>query len=85
MTVSPVAAGPARPPDHRRGMDESCAAVNDVDLEWFRITVEKALRVTEVEVGLRGAVRRLLLGVLPKRALEAVAQHFLHGDPVGIR
>jgi len=50
--------------------------VNDVDLEWFSHNGGESLRVTEVEVGLRGAVRRLLLGVLPKRALEAVARTF---------
>lgn len=50
--------------------------VNDVDLQWFSHEEKQDLRVREVEVGLRGAVRRLLLGVLPKRALEGFARKF---------
>ncbi|MGI4756902.1 MAG: magnesium transporter MgtE N-terminal domain-containing protein [Janthinobacterium lividum] len=50
--------------------------VNDVDLVW---EVEHdsvcKLRIAEVEVGLRGAVRRLLKG-LPHRLVEAAAHHF---------
>ncbi len=50
--------------------------VNDVDLVW---EVEHdsvcKLRIAEVEVGLRGAVRRLLKG-LPNRFVEAVAHRF---------
>jgi magnesium transporter len=55
--------------------------VNDVDLQWFapetgsQDAVED-LRVREVEVGLRGAVRRLLQGALPKSAIDAVARRF---------
>ena len=50
--------------------------VNDVDLQWFTNgDVEKEdLRVREVEVGLRGAVRRLFKGALPNPALEALAR-----------
>jgi Mg/Co/Ni transporter MgtE len=48
--------------------------VNDVDLQWFSHEEKQDLRVREVEVGLRGAVRRLLLGVLPKRVLDGVAK-----------
>src|SRR5580698_5274618 len=58
--------------------------VNDVDLQWFSPEGADAastggaedLRVREVEVGLRGAVRRLLLGVLPKQALDSLARKF---------
>lgn len=52
--------------------------VNDVDLHW-EVGEEKAvplsLRITEVEVGLRGAVRRLLKG-LPSSAVERAASRF---------
>ena len=50
--------------------------VNDVDLEWFPQNGSEDLRVREVEVGLRGAVRRLLKGVLPKQALDSLARKF---------
>jgi magnesium transporter len=50
--------------------------VNDVDLQWFSHDNVEDLRVAEVEVGLRGAVRRLLVGAVPKRMLEAVARRF---------
>ncbi|HEX3436559.1 MAG TPA: CBS domain-containing protein [Pseudacidobacterium sp.] len=50
--------------------------VNDVDLQWFSLEEKQDLRVREVEVGLRGAVRRLLLGVMPKRALDRLAKQF---------
>jgi magnesium transporter len=43
--------------------------VNDVNLRW-QSNGNEQLCVTEVEVGLRGAVRRLLSGTLPKRTLE---------------
>lgn len=43
--------------------------VNDVNLRW-QSNGNEQLCVTEVEVGLRGAVRRLLSGALPKRTLE---------------
>ena len=45
--------------------------VNDVDLE-FDAAKEKILRVHGVDVGARGAVRRLLRGVAPKLALQAL-------------
>lgn len=48
--------------------------VNDVDLQWFKQDGIEDLRVREVEVGLRGAVRRLLQGALPAAALDAVAR-----------
>ena len=50
--------------------------VNDVDLVW---EVEDdsicRLRIAEVEVGMRGAVRRLLKG-LPHSLVESLARHF---------
>jgi magnesium transporter len=49
--------------------------VNDVDLEWFSQDGEaEDLRVREVEVGLRGALRRLFKGTMPKQALESLAR-----------
>ena len=50
--------------------------VNDVDLQWFKQDATEDLRVREVEVGLRGAVRRMLQGALPAGALDAVARRF---------
>ncbi len=50
--------------------------VNDVDLRWFTQDGVEDLRVCEVEVGMRGAVRRLLQGTLPKQALGSVARQF---------
>src|ERR1700759_4658889 len=50
--------------------------VNDVDLQWFSRDEKQDLRVREVEVGLRGAVRRLLLGIMPAHALDPFARQF---------
>jgi len=51
--------------------------VNDVDLQWFSANGEpEDLRVREVEVGLRGAVRRLFKGALPAQTLESLARRF---------
>jgi magnesium transporter len=58
--------------------------VNDVDLQWFAPEGADAastggaedLRVREVEVGLRGAVRRLLQGTLPKPTIDSLARRF---------
>src|SRR5271155_2201548 len=50
--------------------------VNDVDLQWFPQNGHEELRVSEVAVGLRGAIRRLLKGVIPRNALESFAMHF---------
>ena len=48
--------------------------VNDVNLRWEpNGNAGEQLCVSEVEVGLRGAVRRLLSGAVPKRALESLA------------
>lgn len=50
--------------------------VNDVDLIWeFDNTGVCDLRIAEVEVGMRGATRRLLRG-LPAGAVERVAHRF---------
>ncbi len=48
--------------------------VNDVDMVWEGVANGKALtlRIAEVEVGLRGAARRLLKG-LPATAVERIA------------
>jgi CBS domain-containing protein/sporulation protein YlmC with PRC-barrel domain len=48
--------------------------VNDVDLQWFTTGNVEDLRVSEVETGLRGAARRLLVGTLPKQTLEALVR-----------
>ena len=55
--------------------------VNDVDLQWYSPedashSGSEDLRVREVEVGLRGAMRRLLQGALPRNAIDAVARQF---------
>jgi magnesium transporter len=55
--------------------------VNDVDLEWLGRGGAHLLRVAEVEVGLRGAFRRVFKGVLPRARLEAVSRKF---SPRGI-
>ena len=48
--------------------------VNDVDLIPEPVNGGTGLKVAEVDVGLRGAVRRLLKGVAPAHAIEAVVQ-----------
>src|SRR5271155_3266818 len=50
--------------------------VNDVDLQWFSRDEKQDLRVREVEVGLRGAVRRLLLGTMPRHVVDRLARQF---------
>ena len=50
--------------------------VNDVDLEWMGKGAAHLLRVAEVEVGLRGAFRRVFKGVLPRARLEAISRKF---------
>jgi magnesium transporter len=50
--------------------------VNDVDLEWTGEGSAHLLRVAEVEVGLRGAFRRVFKGVLPKTTLEQLSRRF---------
>src|SRR5580658_4459126 len=48
--------------------------VNDVDLEWFGPGTVHLLRVAEVEVGMRGAFRRVFKGVLPRAKLESISR-----------
>ncbi len=55
--------------------------VNDVDLEWLGRGSAHLLRVAEVEVGLRGAFRRVFKGMLPRARLEAISRSF---SPRGI-
>jgi len=55
--------------------------VNDVELEWMGQGGVHLLRVAEVEVGLRGAVQRLFKGMLPRRAIDALATRI---NPRGI-
>jgi magnesium transporter len=50
--------------------------VNDVDLEWTGQGGAHLLRVAEVEVGLRGAVRRVFKGILSRAALESMSRKF---------
>src|SRR5208282_4041514 len=50
--------------------------VNDVDLEWTDQGAVHHLRVAEVEVGLRGAFRRVFKGVLPRARLETISRKF---------
>ena len=50
--------------------------VNDVDLVWMRDGAAHSLRVAEVEVGLRGAFRRVFKGLLPKAKLEQYSRRF---------
>jgi magnesium transporter len=47
--------------------------VNDVDLCPEPVNGTMKLRVGRVDIGLRGAVRRLLKGLAPSRAIEALA------------
>jgi magnesium transporter len=50
--------------------------VNDVDLEWMGNGAAHLLRVAEVEVGLRGAIRRIFKGLLPRETLESFSRRF---------
>jgi sporulation protein YlmC with PRC-barrel domain/CBS domain-containing protein len=50
--------------------------VNDVDLEWADQGAARVLRVAEVEVGLRGAFRRVFKGILPRARLESMSRKF---------
>ena len=47
--------------------------VNDVDLRWQSVERGTPLQVTQVEVGLRGATRRMLKGLLPAARVAAIA------------
>jgi magnesium transporter len=56
--------------------------VNDVDLEWLGQGSVHLLRVAEVEVGLRGAFRRVFKGLLPRASLESLSRKLApHGIP----
>ena len=48
--------------------------VNDVDLHPEPANGGVSIKISEVDVGLRGAVRRLLKGVAPASAIEAVVR-----------
>ena len=48
--------------------------VNDVDLRLGQINGSLKLRIGQVDVGLRGAIRRLLKGLAPAKAIEALAK-----------
>jgi magnesium transporter len=48
--------------------------VNDVDLEWMGRGAAHLLRVAEVEVGMRGAFRRIFKGILPRGTLETLSR-----------
>ncbi|HEY1575503.1 MAG TPA: CBS domain-containing protein [Terracidiphilus sp.] len=50
--------------------------VNDVDLEWMGNGTAQVLQVVEVEVGLRGAFRRVFKGILPKATLDRLSRRF---------
>lgn len=50
--------------------------VNDVDLEWLGRGSAHLLRVAEVEIGLRGAVRRVFKGILPRATVESFSRRF---------
>ncbi len=50
--------------------------VNDVDLEWLGHGAAHLLRVAEVEVGMRGALRRVFKGLLPRTQLESLSRRF---------
>jgi CBS domain-containing protein/sporulation protein YlmC with PRC-barrel domain len=50
--------------------------VNDVDLKWQAVERGTPLQVTQVEVGLRGAARRMLKGLLPPARVAAIANRF---------
>jgi CBS domain-containing protein/sporulation protein YlmC with PRC-barrel domain len=55
---------------------------NDVDLEWLGQGSVHLLRVAEVEVGLRGAFRRVFKGLLPRAQLESLSRKLSpHGIP----
>lgn len=52
--------------------------VNDVELSDQRINGNTELRVTQVDVGLPGAIRRLLQGIVPPMAIRRVEQKLPH-------
>jgi sporulation protein YlmC with PRC-barrel domain len=50
--------------------------VNDVDFSLVQSNGHPMLNVCEVEIGPRGAVRRLLKNLVPRRAINAMADRF---------
>jgi sporulation protein YlmC with PRC-barrel domain len=48
--------------------------VNDVDLEWLGHGAAHLLRVAEVEVGLRGAFRRIFKGLITRSRLDTLSR-----------
>jgi magnesium transporter len=48
--------------------------VNDIDMNYARINGSTELRVTQVDVGLRGALSRLLKGVVPHSLIRQLQQ-----------
>ena len=50
--------------------------VNDVGLIWSQTEEGSALYLADVEVGTRGAIRRLLKGFLPRRMVNEIAARF---------
>jgi CBS domain-containing protein len=50
--------------------------VNDVDFEVVQSNGHPTLSIYEVEIGPRGAVRRLLKNLAPRRAINAMAERF---------
>src|SRR5258707_1300496 len=50
--------------------------VNDVDLTEFRTNEHVELRITQVDVGLPGAVRRLFQGIAPQKFIRKVQGQF---------
>jgi len=50
--------------------------VNDVDLRREPVNGTVKLKLGRVDIGLRGAIRRLLKGLAPSRAIEALAAGF---------
>jgi magnesium transporter len=56
--------------------------VNDVDMEWLGHGSVHLLRVAEVEIGLRGAFRRVFKGLLPRGSLDSLSRKLgAHGIP----
>lgn len=47
--------------------------VNDLDLRREQVNGTLKLKIGRVDIGLRGAIRRLLKGLAPSRAIEALA------------
>jgi len=52
--------------------------VNDVELSDQRTNGNTELRITQVDVGLPGAIRRLLQGIVPPMAIRRVEQKLPH-------